>query len=96
MYRDLLVGALFGRDTAGGYFAVEPETETVVYNYFFDFEKAAADVDEFIATLEKILQLCDIWAERIRRDLSGASDEGESAPSISAHSLHINSEMIRA
>ena len=96
VYRDLLVGALFGRDTAGGYFAVEPETETVVYNYFFDFEKAAADVDEFIATLEKILQLCDIWAERIRRDLSGASDEGESAPSVSAHSLHINSEMIRA
>ena len=30
VYRDLLVGGLFGRDTGGGYFAVEPETETVV------------------------------------------------------------------
>ena len=29
VYRDLLVGCLFGKDTAGGYFAVEPESETV-------------------------------------------------------------------
>ena len=76
VFRDLLVGGLFGRDTAGGYFAVEPESETVVYNYFFDLETAAKDVEEFIATLEKILQLCDIWAERIRRVLA---DEHESA-----------------
>ena len=71
VYRDLLVGGLFGKDTAGGFFAVEPETETVVYSYFFDFEKASADVDGFISTIEKILQLCDIWAERIRRVLAG-------------------------
>lgn len=32
VYRDLLVGGLFGKDTAGGYFAVEPESESVVYN----------------------------------------------------------------
>ena len=69
VFRDLLVGGLFGKDTAGGYFAVEPVSDMVVYNYYFDFEKAAADPDNFIATLEKILQLCDIWAERIRRDL---------------------------
>jgi hypothetical protein len=66
VYRDLLVGGLFGKDTAGGYFALEPETETIVYNYYFDLEKAAADVEAFIDTLEKILQLCDIWAERIK------------------------------
>ncbi len=30
VYRDLLVGGLFGKDTAGGYFRVEPETETAV------------------------------------------------------------------
>ena len=66
VYRDLLAGGLFGKETAGGYFALEPDTETVVYNYFFDFEKAAADVEAFIDTLEKILQLCDIWAERIK------------------------------
>ena len=32
VYRDLLAGGLFGKETAGGYFAIEPETETVVYN----------------------------------------------------------------
>ena len=80
VFRDLLVGGLFGKDTAGGYFAVEPESETVVYNYFFDLEKAAADTDDFIATLEKILQLCDIWAERIRRVLTGDNEGASAAP----------------
>ncbi|MBQ6926298.1 MAG: type III secretion system chaperone [Kiritimatiellae bacterium] len=78
--RDLLVGGLFGKDTAGGYFALEPESETVVYNYFFDLEKAAADPDDFVATLEKILQLCDIWAERIRRVLSGEHEDAAEKP----------------
>ena len=31
-----------------------------------DFEKAAADIEAFIDTLEKMLQLCDIWTERIK------------------------------
>ena len=80
VFRDLLVGGLFGKDTAGGYFAVEPESETVVYNYFFDLEKAAADTEDFISTLEKILQLCDIWAERIRRVLAGDTESAPAAP----------------
>ena len=66
VYRDLLAGGLFGKDTAGGYFAIEPESETVVYNYFFDLEEAGKDVEDFIHTVEKILQLCDIWTERIK------------------------------
>lgn len=92
VYRDLLVGGLFGKDTAGGYFAVEPESETVVYNYFFDLDKAAEDTDDFIATLEKILQLCDIWAERIRRVLSGDPEgaDGRAKAEIAVH------DMIRA
>lgn len=65
VYRDLLAGGLFGKDTAGGYFTLEPETESVVYNYFFDLDTAAKDVDDFVSTLEKILQLCDSWCERI-------------------------------
>ena len=80
VFRDLLVGGLFGKDTAGGYFAVEPESETVVYNYFFDLEEAAADTEDFIATLEKILQLCDIWSERIRRVLAGDTESAPAAP----------------
>ena len=89
VYRDLLVGGLFGKDTAGGYFAVEPESETAVYSYFFDLETVARDVEEFIVTLEKILQLCDIWAERIRRVLAGEhEDAGEKAPAeISIHNM---------
>ena len=75
VYRDLLAGGLFGRDTAGGYFALEPETGTVVYNYFFDLDEASKDVEEFVRTIEKILPLCDMWAERIRDSMSSGSDE---------------------
>ena len=81
VYRDLLAGGLFGKDTAGGYFALEPETETVVYNYSFDLETAAIDIDDFTATLEKILQLCDLWAERIKTVLDGGADGGDGADS---------------
>ena len=95
VYRDLLVGGLFGKDTAGGYFALEPESESVVYNYFFDLEEAAKDVEEFVHTIEKILQLCDIWAERIRRDLSGEEAEGTSKDSAE-QPAHFQGSMIRA
>ena len=74
VYRDLLVGGLFGKDTAGGHFSLEPDTETVVYNYLFDLDAAAKDVDDFISTIEKILQLCDIWAERIRGDMAAGGN----------------------
>ena len=91
VYRDLLAGGLFGKETAGGYFAIEPETETVVYNYSFDLEKAAEDVEDFVATIEKILQLCDIWAERIKADLNGGgtgdrTEVLDSPPHLAGHS----------
>ena len=92
VYRDLLVGGLFGKDTAGGFFAVEPESETVVYSYFFDLEAAAKDVEGFVSTLEKILQLCDIWAERIRRVLAG-EPEGTGERATVEIAVH---DMIRA
>ena len=76
----------FGKETAGGYFALEPDTETVVYNYFFDFERAAEDTEDFVATLEKILQLCDIWAERIK---AVPSHGGEESSYDAAHGVKI-------
>jgi len=76
VYRDLLAGGLFGKDTAGGYFALEEESESVVYNYFFDLEAASRDVDGFVSTLERILQLCDSWCERIGSKLSPAEGHG--------------------
>ncbi len=81
VYRDLLVGGLFGKETAGGYFALEGETETVVYNYYFDLEDASRDIDEFVNTLEKILQLCDIWAARIQDMLSEVEEDSQETSS---------------
>ena len=83
VYRDLLAGGLFGRDTAGGYFALEPDTETVVYNYFFDFDRAAEDTEAFVSTIEKILQLCDIWAERMKT--GGNPDKPRDGASVASH-----------
>jgi len=82
VYRDLLAGGLFGKDTAGGYFTLEAESESVVYNYFFDLEAAAKDVDDFVSTLEKILQLCDMWCERIGAGLAGPAAHGAGGPSF--------------
>ncbi len=77
LYRDLLAGGLFGIETAGGYFTLEEQTETVIYNYFFDGDAAAQDPEGFISTLEKILQLCDIWADRIQGFLDGVPESGD-------------------
>ncbi|SFS85071.1 Tir chaperone protein (CesT) family protein [Succinivibrio dextrinosolvens] len=65
VYRDLLVGGLFGKDTAGGYFTIEPQSETLIYNYMFELNEITKDVEDFTATLEKMLQLCDMWMDRI-------------------------------
>ena len=43
------------------------------------------DTDDFVATLEKILQLCDIWSERIRRvfaDAGALAENGMLEPSL--------------
>ena len=80
VYRDLLAGGLFGKETGGGYFALEAESETVVYNYLFDLEAAARDVEDFVSTLEKILQLCDIWVERIQHALSAGAELSAEPP----------------
>ena len=76
VYRDLLAGGLFGSETAGGYFTLEPESETVIYNYFFEGEDAEREPEAFVQALEDMLQLCDIWAERISGILDGASEGG--------------------
>ena len=88
VYRALLAGGLFGKDTAGGYFALEPDTETVVYNYFFDGDSAAEDPEEFVSTIEKILQLCDLWAERIKAPGDSDDSSGDEVPDLQAFRIH--------
>ena len=80
VYRELLSAGLFGKETAGGYFALEPNTEIVVYNYYFDLETAELDVDEFVSSLEKILQLCDLWSGRLKDVLAENEDMGSFFP----------------
>ena len=85
VYRDLLTGSLFGKDTGGGYFTMEGESNTVIYNYMFDFATAADDPENFVETLENILQLVNIWADRINGNLddeaSDKQDDDVKAPS---------------
>ena len=88
VYRDLLAGGLFGKDTAGGYFALEPDTETVVYNYFFDLDEAAGDTEDFVSKIEKILQLCDLWAERIKAPGGDGGSSGDEIPDLQAFRIH--------
>lgn len=75
VYRDLLVGTLFGKDTAGGYFALEGESETVVYNYLIDFDPATTDPEETVTVIERILTLVDMWAGRIAEIAEGGANE---------------------
>lgn len=92
IYRDLLAGCLFGKETAGGFFSLEPESNTVIYNYFFDFEPAAADPESFVETLENILQLVDVWADRI----NGKAGEDKTDPGAApAEPVHLSTMMFR-
>ena len=85
VYRDLLAGGLFGHETGGGFFTLEPDTETVVFNYFFDLEAIEDDVEEFVSALEKIMQLCDVWAKRIKGILEDDEPSGSTENHIFFH-----------
>ena len=79
IYRDLLAAGLFGEGTAGGYFALEPQTEMLVYHYIFDGDRAAQYPTEFVQAIEQILQLCDMWVDRIKSSPSNSTSASTSA-----------------
>jgi hypothetical protein len=91
VYRDLLAGGLFGKETGGGYFALEDTSNVVVYHYLFDADKAAANPEDFVSILEKILSLVDVWASRIRGDATAdeAQEEKEASSGSEAESITI-------
>ncbi len=91
VYRELLVGGLFGKETGGGYFALEDTSNVVVYHYLFDADKAAANPEDFVSILEKILSLVDVWASRIRGDATAdeAQEEKEASSGSGEESITI-------
>ena len=80
VYRDLLAGSLFGKDTGGGFFSLEPANNVILYNYSFDFEPSAADPESFVETLENILQIVDVWADRINGRTGPETTDPGAAP----------------
>ena len=91
VYRDLLAGSLFGRETAGGYFALEPKSNIILYNCLFDFDPANTDPKGFAERLESILQLVEIWAERIRTSVGVNPGEEMDGEDITVEALRGNS-----
>ncbi len=77
VYRELLAGCLFGRDTAGGYFSLEESSETVVYSYLFDGSAIEANPEELSDSLENIMQVCGLWRDRIKEIILGELPAGE-------------------
>ncbi len=78
VYRALLTGTLFGKETGGGYFAMDEGTNAVIFNYLFDFDKVADTPADFVENLEKMLEVVEVWAIRIKAELSGESTDGSS------------------
>jgi hypothetical protein len=60
----------------------------VVYNYFFDLDQVAGDTEDFVSKIEKILQLCDLWAERIKAPGGDGGSSGDEIPDLQAFRIH--------
>lgn len=78
VYRALLAAGLFGKETAGGNFALEPETNAVIYSYLMDFDPETIEAEPFIRTLENVISLSDLWANRLIELME--TEGSESAP----------------
>lgn len=63
VYRQLLAAQLFDQGTGGGKFAIEEETNTVV----FSFERALDGVpfSLFEEILQNFLRVCDYWHKKL-------------------------------
>lgn len=63
--------------TGGGFFTIEPQSETLIYNFRFELNDITKDIEGFIATLEKMLQMCDMWMDRINTSADNNEKEKE-------------------
>ncbi len=87
LLRDLLAANLFYTETAGGSFAIESESNRIIYQYLFDFAPETADAAQFVAVLEKILSLMDLWIARVNG--RPAEADGGASPSIDAMQIRV-------
>ena len=87
LLKDLLSANLFYTETAGGSFAIDVGSNRVIYQYMFDFVPETADATEFVAVLEKILSLMDLWIARVNG--SSAESEGDAAPSFDVAQIRV-------
>lgn len=78
IYRELLAAGLFGQETGGGNFSLEALSNTIVYQYLFDFDAPSMIVENFTSALEKILSLVDAWSARLQEVVSSPPTEGSS------------------
>ena len=79
LLRDLLAANLFYTETAGGTFAIDAESNRVIYQYMFDFVPETADATQFVSILEKILSLMELWIARINGRSVESNDDGKVA-----------------
>ena len=73
-YRALLAANLFGVEGAGGTFSLERESNTVVYSLLVDLTPEL-EAERFVRTLEQVLELVKMWAEKLLGELAPAAEE---------------------
>jgi len=57
--------------TGDGYFTTEPQSETLIYNFRFELNDITKDIEGFM------LQLCDMWMDRINTSADNNEKEKE-------------------
>ena len=61
-------------ESAGGTFALERESNTVVYSLLVDLTPEL-EAERFVRTLEQMLELVKVWAEKLLGELAPAAEE---------------------
>ncbi len=65
VYRALLSAGLFGQEACGGWFALEPAENVIIYQRLFNFDPDVLSADVFLDAVEKILSLVEVWSGRL-------------------------------
>lgn len=83
---NLMAKNLFHRETAGGWFAFEPNTRGICYQYRWD-RYPLAEIEEFLVVLNTFIEVAEVNA----RDLQAAPQ----APADAANDINAQNSMLR-